>query len=84
MELMRKLDPAAIAKPRHRPAPSCIGVIDVWAGLFLMRAARVSPVPPPHIDLTVIALCSELGKTPHEALRWGSLTQRPGDHASTA
>jgi hypothetical protein len=28
--------------------PAAIGVIDVWAGLFLMRAARVSPAPPPH------------------------------------
>ena len=28
--------------------PAAIGGIDVWAGLFLMRTARVSPAPPPH------------------------------------
>jgi len=28
--------------------PAVIGVIDVWAGLFLMRAARVSLAPTPH------------------------------------
>jgi hypothetical protein len=28
--------------------PAAIGAIDVWAGLVLMRAARVSPAPPPH------------------------------------
>jgi hypothetical protein len=28
--------------------PAAIGVIDAWAGLFLLRAARVSQVPPPH------------------------------------
>jgi hypothetical protein len=26
--------------------PAVIGVIDVWAGLFLLRAARTSPASP--------------------------------------